>query len=170
MATTIRGKNMNMKKFDRGEAEVTKTERKRVQDSSAPISLRRTVSFICFLFSLLAGLCFLFNSSPAYGAGGDIAWQYGDAKSGKQESKAMAVDSSGNIIITGYQLLSGTDNDFYTVKIKADGSGLAWPAASFDKSGNDDQATAVAVDSSNNIVTSSLFAFLIIVIRLIRFQ
>lgn len=90
-------------------------------------------------------------AAPASGAGGDVVWQLGDAKAGKQESKAMAVDSSGNVIITGYQTVA--NSDYYTVKMKADGSGVAWTAF-FDKSGGDDQAVAVAVDSDDNVIVT----------------
>jgi hypothetical protein len=65
----------------------------------------------------------------------------------------MVVDSAGNTILTGYQLTGGTNNDYYTIKIKADGSGVAW-SAPYDRSGKDDQAVAVAVDSDNNVVVT----------------
>ncbi len=118
--------------------------------------LKRVRYFLPFLilFLFLTFLTFLtIFPLPAYAAGGDVVWQYGDAKTGKQEAKAMAVDSSGNIILTGYQLLSGTDNDFYTVKINSDGSGVAWTAP-YNNSGKDDQAVAVAGDSENNIIVT----------------
>jgi len=89
--------------------------------------------------------------TTGYGAGGDIIWQTGDSRTGKQESKAMAVDSLGNVIVTGYQNINGgADDDYLTVKFKADGSGVAW-RATYDGSGGADQATAVAVDASNDI-------------------
>jgi uncharacterized delta-60 repeat protein len=107
-------------------------------------------------FSLFIFLLFIIDFSlPAYGAGGDIVppYPYFDARSGKQEPKAMAVDSIGNTILTGYQLTGGTNNDYYTIKVKADGSEVAWSAL-YDRSGKDDQAVAVAVDSDNNVVVT----------------
>lgn len=66
----------------------------------------------------------------------------------------MAADSGGNTVITGYQSISGGINDdYYTIKMKADGSGIAWRAA-FDKSGGQDQATAVVVDGNDNVIVT----------------
>lgn len=90
----------------------------------------------------------------AFAAGGDIVWQKGDAQAGKQESKSSVVDSLGNVIITGYQnLAGGTNDDYYTVKFKADGSGVVW-RASYDKAGGSDQATAVALDSNDDVIVT----------------
>lgn len=92
--------------------------------------------------------------SQVFAAGGDIVWQKGDAQAGKQESKSSVVDSMGNVIITGYRNLAGdTNDDYYTVKFNADGSGVVW-RASYDKAGGSDQAMAVAVDSNNDVIVT----------------
>lgn len=92
--------------------------------------------------------------ATVHGAGGDIIWQTGDSQIGKQEAKAMTDDSDGNVIVTGYRNTSGGANDDYlTVKFKADGSGVAW-RATYDGSGGADQATAVAVDANNDIIVT----------------
>ena len=94
------------------------------------------------------------GTAPAYSAGGDIIWQRSDALAGKQEAKAMAADSGGNAVIAGYQSISGGINDdYYTIKMKADGSGIAWRAA-YDNSGGQDQATAVVVDGNDNVIVT----------------
>jgi uncharacterized delta-60 repeat protein len=107
----------------------------------------------------------------AHGAGGDVIWQFDDAMSGKQESKATVVDTHGDVIVTGYQnLAGGTNDDYYTVKFKGDGSGVAWRAA-FDKAGGSDQATAIAVDSNNDvIVTGYVWSGLNIDIHTIKYD
>jgi hypothetical protein len=93
-------------------------------------------------------------SLSAHGAGGDIVWQAGDLLPGKQEAKMSVVDSQGNVIVTGYQnLTGGTNDDYLTVKFKADGSGVAWRAF-VDGVGGSDQATAVAVDSEDNVIVT----------------
>ncbi len=90
----------------------------------------------------------------AFGAGGDIVWQFGDSQAGKQQAVASVVDGNGNIIVTGYQnLAGGTNDDYWTVKFKADGSGAAW-RATFDKAGGTDQATAIAVDANNDVIVT----------------
>ncbi|HZV82365.1 MAG TPA: SBBP repeat-containing protein, partial [Geobacteraceae bacterium] len=104
-----------------------------------------------WITSLVISLGFV---TTCYGAGGDIIWQSGDSRTGKQESKAMAVDSLGNVIVTGYQNINGgADDDYLTVKFKADGSGVAW-RATYDSSGGADQATAVAVDANNDVIVT----------------
>ena len=113
---------------------------------------------VCVLFRswtwCLALILTLGIICQAYGAGGDIIWQASDAQAGKQEAKASAIDSRGNVIITGYQNLSGgTNDDFYTVKFKPDGSGVAW-RASFDKGGGSDQAMAIAVDTNDDVIVT----------------
>ncbi|ABQ24786.1 Fibronectin, type III domain protein [Geotalea uraniireducens Rf4] len=108
----------------------------------------------CWLSLLLAFSLSVAISVPAFAKGGDVVWQTGDPRGGKQEAKSSGVDAAGNVIIAGYQNLSGTtDDDYLTVKLKSDGSGIAWRAA-YNKSGGSDQATAVVVDSENNVVVT----------------
>ncbi len=96
-------------------------------------------------------------SPLAFGAGGDVVWEYGDTPQiGKQEAKALAIDSSGDIIVTGHSDQSGS-LDYYTIKISADGSGIIW-SKSFDMAGGNDYAIAVILDSNDNpIVTGYAF-------------
>lgn len=82
----------------------------------------------------------------------EIPWEYDVAASGKQQAEAMAVDSLGNTILTGFS--ESTSTDFFTAKVEADGSGLAWPAVSFDLAGGNDVATAVAVDANDDIIVT----------------
>ncbi|MBI4826972.1 MAG: DUF2341 domain-containing protein [Nitrospirae bacterium] len=89
----------------------------------------------------------------AHAAGGDVIWQYGDTpQAGKQEAGAMIVDSAGNTIITGASNQSGND-DYYTVMIKADGTGVLWSKV-YDKASGDDHATAITVDSDSNVIVT----------------
>jgi uncharacterized delta-60 repeat protein len=70
-------------------------------------------------------------------------------------SAAIAVDSSGNVFVTGYSTSSGTGKDYATIKYSNAGVPL-WTNY-FNGPGNgDDLATAIAVDSSGNVfVTGS---------------
>ena len=93
-------------------------------------------------------------TAPAHAAGGDVLWQRIDALAGKQEAKAMATDSQGNAALTGYQNISGgIGDDYYTIKMKADGSGIAWRAA-FDLASGQDQATAIVIDGDDNVIVT----------------
>ncbi|GAM09449.1 titin [Geobacter sp. OR-1] len=111
--------------------------------------------FLPLLMPAIAVASFLaLGTGELFAAGGDILWQQQDSQAGKQEARRSVVDSSGSVIITGYRNLNGdTDNDFWTVKFKADGSGIAW-RAHFDKIGGNDQANAISVDKDDNIIVT----------------
>lgn len=99
------------------------------------------------------------NRSDA--AGGDLLRPAttDSPRPGKQEARASVVDSVGNLIVTGYQNLSGgTDDDYLTVKFNANGT-VAWRKSYYNNSGGinrvgSDQATAIALDSSNNVIVT----------------
>lgn len=90
--------------------------------------------------------------------GGEILPPYplfsGDA--GRQEAHAMAVGPDGSVAVTGYRNQSGdTNDDFYTVLFRSDGSGAAWSTpAVLDLSGGSDRGVAVAIDSSGDVIVS----------------
>ena len=104
---------------------------------------------LIFLLLLLT-MATLFPGS-ANAIGGAPLWSSTDAVVGKHEAKAMVVDSSGNTIVVGYT--GDNANDYYVAKFKADGSGTAWPPVTFGGTG-DDVATAVTVDSKDNIIVT----------------
>ncbi|GAM10729.1 protein sidekick-2 [Geobacter sp. OR-1] len=109
--------------------------------------LARIVNLMMAVFMLLLPL-------SAFGAGGDVAWQLADQLPGKQEARASAVDKAGNVFATGYQnLAAGVDDDYYTVKFKADGSGIAW-RATYDRAHGSDQATSIVIDSEDNVIVT----------------
>ena len=66
--------------------------------------------FLVLLASLFAG--------QGHGAGGDVLWTHQPAVAGKQEARASAVDSVGNLIMAGNSETTGSDD--YTVKVLAD--------------------------------------------------
>jgi hypothetical protein len=74
---------------------------------------------------------------------------------GNDEATDLVVDSSGNLIVTGFSS-NGSDTDIITIKYDPQGN-LAWTdkypdgVARYDGGSGDDQATAIAVDTSGNI-------------------
>ena len=115
--------------------------------------MTRTVPAVVTLL-VLAVVSVLFSRSVAEAKGGDeiAPFPVVDTRADKQEAKAMAIDSDGNIIAVGYT--SSNSNDYWVVKLNADGSGPAWAEpATFGGSGAD-VATAVAVDTAKNIIVT----------------
>ncbi|NVN98206.1 MAG: fibronectin type III domain-containing protein [Geobacteraceae bacterium] len=121
-----------------------------------PVAMFRLFSFrhhLALLFALTC-LTLAMTAARSLAGGGDIIWQSADSKPGKQQAITSAYDSQGNVIIAGYQILNGTTNsDYYTVKFKADGSGVLW-SATYDKAGGADQINDVTVDSNNDVIVT----------------
>src|SRR5512133_434847 len=114
--------------------------------------LHQSLCLVVLVGLLLAVL----PAAAAFAKGGDpvVPFPVVDARAGLQYAKAIAVDVAGNIIVVGYTD-SGLGDDYQVAKFKADGSGLAWPPVSYGHAGGgDDIATAVAVDSSGNIIVT----------------
>jgi hypothetical protein len=104
----------------------------------------------CFLLMVFFG-GILGDCRIASAAGGDISWQSGWTRAGQQETRAAVVDSVGNAILAGAD--GAVNSDYFVVKIKGDGSGVAWSAIQ-DQNGGLDIATAVAVDSQDHVIVS----------------
>ena len=66
---------------------------------------------------------------------------------------ALAVDSDGNVIVTGYSAKSGGQYDYATIKYS--GAGLPLWTNRYDGPGrHDDRATAITIDASSNIIVT----------------
>lgn len=105
----------------------------------------------CIHRTLLTSMFLAMLPTAALAAGGDIAWQFGDTQPGRQEATASASDQQDNLVLTGYAV--NASEDFHTVKLLADGSGVAW-RATFDRAGYNDRAMAVAVDSRGDVIVA----------------
>jgi uncharacterized delta-60 repeat protein len=113
---------------------------------------RHGVNNLWFVLVLIVVFSF-WSPNGSKAAGGDAIWEFGDSpKTGKQQAQAIAADSAGNTIITGASDQSGTD-DYYTAKIKADGTGLLWSKV-YDNAAGDDHATAIAIDSGDDVIVT----------------
>ncbi len=81
--------------------------------------------------------------------------RYNGAANGYDEGKALAVDASGNVYITGYSYSSGSNNDYLTIKYDTAGT-QEWITKYNGTANNTDQAAAIAVDGIGNVFITGL--------------
>jgi len=87
-----------------------------------------------------------------YNASGVQQWvaRYDGPASGDDGARALAVDGSGNVYVTGYSSGSGTWFDYATVKYDASGA-EQWVARYDGPASSEDQAWALAEDGTGNV-------------------
>lgn len=97
-----------------------------------------------------------------YANNGTQKWtaRYNGLSSGYDEGKALTIDNSGNIYVTGYSYSSTSNHDYTIIKYDSTGSGSngvqQW-LAKYNGSGNSvDQSAAIAVDNIGNIFITGL--------------
>jgi hypothetical protein len=83
---------------------------------------------------------------------GDTAWvrRYNGPGNGNDGARAIAVDGSGNVYVTGGSVGSGTSGDYATIKYYPTGD-TAWVRRYNGPGNSGDEAYAIAVDGSNNV-------------------
>ena len=112
------------------------------------ITLRTaTAAWPLVIFLLLPTLTHAESAAPAW------VQRYNGPGNGADEAKAVAVDGSNNVIVTGYSAGSGGDADYATIKYSSAGVPL-WTNRYNGPGNSDDVAYAVAVDGSNNVVVT----------------
>ena len=89
------------------------------------------------------------------GADGTVLWQqrYNGSANRRDYATALAVDGDGNVVVAGYSN-NGTNNDHYTAKYAAANGTVLWEQRHNGSMNGDDQAPAVAVDGSGNVVVT----------------
>ena len=88
----------------------------------------------------------------AYSGAGEALWtnRFDGRGNEADGASAIAVDSSGNVFVTGYSFGSGTSDDFATIKYS--GAGVPLWTNLYNGPGNGaDAANAIAVDSSGKV-------------------
>jgi hypothetical protein len=88
----------------------------------------------------------------AYSNAGVPLWtnRYNGPGNSNDFPRAVAVDSSGNVFVTGNTTNSGMGNDYATVAYSSAGAPL-WTNCYNGPGNGDDRATAIAVDSAGNV-------------------
>jgi len=92
-----------------------------------------------------------------YGAAnGALLWEkrYNGPANSEDQAQAVAVDGSGDVVVTGYSFSANFNSDFYTAKYAAANGALLWEKRYDGPANSDDFATAVALDSSGNVVVT----------------
>ncbi len=90
------------------------------------------------------------------GADGSVLWQkrYNDPTARYVSAQAVAVDNSGNVVVTGYARDSSRNDDCFTAKYAAADGALLWEKRYNGPANRWDYAVAVAVDGSGNVVVT----------------
>ncbi len=91
-----------------------------------------------------------------YYSNGDTAWvrRYDGPVHSDDYADGIAVDSSGNVYITGFSWGSGTGRDYVTIKYNLYGDEL-W-VRRYDMENSDDYAYSIAVDGSGNVYVTGV--------------
>lgn len=106
----------------------------------------------------LLTLALLLLPRVSFGTGGapTETWvsRYNGAGNNDDGAAAVAVDSSGNVYVTGYTTVSGSNKDYLTVKYDGGTGAQIWTAQYNGPTNLDDRAAAIAVDSAGNVVVT----------------
>src|SRR5262249_24818624 len=103
------------------------------------------------------------NSTPDYytakyaAVDGALLWEkrYAPPANGFEETHAVAVDGSGNVVVTGTTWGDNSRKDYYTAKYAAADGALLWEKRYNGPANSDDSASAMAVDGSGNVVVTA---------------
>lgn len=79
------------------------------------------------------------------------AGRYNGPGNGEDWARAIAIDDSNNICVTGYSDGNGTGKDYATIKYGPDSNVPLWVARYDGPASGDDEARAVATDKSGNV-------------------
>lgn len=92
-----------------------------------------------------------------YSPSGDSLWiaRYDGPGSYDDKARAMAVDDSGNVYVTGHSMGVGFSYDYLTIKYSTAGDTL-WTSRYDGPSSENDTASAIAVDDSGNVYVTGV--------------
>jgi uncharacterized delta-60 repeat protein len=90
-----------------------------------------------------------------YGANGAVKWmkRYDGTGNDWDGARAIVVDDSGNVYVTGRSFGSGSDADYLTLKYNSNGA-LKWAKRYTSAGSKDDGAMDMALDSYGNIIVT----------------
>ena len=87
---------------------------------------------------------------------GVLLWEqrYDGPAYGDDQPVALALDASGNVVVSGTSVGIESDWDYYTAKYSAADGALLWERRYNSPANREDKAAAVAVDASGNVVVT----------------
>ena len=97
-----------------------------------------------------------FYTAKYAAANGALLWEqrYNGPANGADAATALAVDASGNVVVTGNSVNANGDTDYYTAKYAAANGALLWEKRYASPSNEDDLASAVAVAGNGDVVVT----------------
>src|SRR6185503_14714487 len=84
---------------------------------------------------------------------GAILWERRDSGDRSAEPLALAVDTNGNVIVTGTSWRTVTGLDIYTVKYAAADGAILWQKY-YDAASTNDVGIAVVIDLNDNVIVT----------------
>lgn len=87
-----------------------------------------------------------------YDSSGNVTWTatYSGTANDNDEALGIAVDSSGNVYVAGYEMTAGSGNDIWVSKLDSGGD-TTWTKKYSGAAGDDDRGASIAVDSYGNV-------------------
>jgi uncharacterized delta-60 repeat protein len=123
-------------------------------DSAFAVAVDNSGNVIVTGYSIGGGLSEDY-ATIKYSSAGVPLWtnRYDGPGNGDDLANAVAVDGSGNVIVTGYSLGSGSSYDYATIKYSSDGMPL-WTNRYNGPANREDYAYGVAVDGRGNVIVT----------------
>lgn len=108
-----------------------------------------------FLLLITAVCLFAVSESVFAAVPPQTIWtqRYNDTANNSDYAKDIAVDSTGNVIVTGFAKNTGTSYDFVTIKYTPDGN-TVWTNTYNRSSSSPDYAKALAADANSNVIVA----------------
>ncbi|MDF7815235.1 SBBP repeat-containing protein [Hymenobacter sp. YC55] len=93
-----------------------------------------------------------------YSATGQPLWEtrYNGAGNGYDEATSLAMDATGNVLVTGYSNKGNSNWDYATIKYAASSGQQLWEARYNGPDEGYDEATELVVDATNNVLVTGL--------------
>jgi len=92
------------------------------------------------------------------GSDGMVLWEipFNGPASGKDRASDIAIDDSGDVLVTGTSRGTGGNDDFHTAKLAASDGAVLWEARYNGPANDSDTPSGLAVDPAGNVVVTGI--------------